>query len=136
MPTLFHRVKRIDSHLSYFLHCDFDLTSEMSDCLRERQAVDHLDRQTEVRLWDRKPDGGGKDGREEENSSHSWICVQITGWARGNLCEIMLIYLYNMQAVATQPFFLSHRGGGDLSHKKMLRNNATQWKDVGRRLSS
>lgn len=89
---------------------------------KHKQSCSRTDRQRSDCETERK------DGRVEgKYFTSSWICVQIRGWARGNLCEIMLIHLYNMQGVATKPFFLSYRGGGELSHTKrrvtqMLRN--------------
>lgn len=84
---------------------------------KNRRVVRQIDRERSDR--ERKQDDreGGR-RVEEKYFTSSRICVQIWSWARGNLCKIMLIRLYNMQGAATKQFYFFHRRGGDLSHKR------------------
>lgn len=97
----------IDSHLSYCLHCDI-IASALKDPSpkRKNRVVRQTDRERKVRQRERKQDDRGG-GRRVEGKyfTSSRICVQIWSWARGNLCKIMLIRLYNMQGAATKQFF-------------------------------
>lgn len=110
------------------------LALALKDASRKRR--NHVDRQTDRERSERErkqDDRGGGRRVEGKYFTSIRICVQIWSWARGNLCKIMLIRLYNMQGAATKQFFFHHRGGGDLSHKRrrvtpVLRNNVTEWK--------
>lgn len=95
----------IDSHLSYCLHCDISLTSEKSPKRKYRRVVRQIDRQRKARQREKEDDREGGRRVEEKYFTSSRICAQIWSWARGNLCKIMLIRLYNMQGAATKQFY-------------------------------